>query len=197
MEDRNMPRAKILFADNDTDFLETRSEFLEKDGYEVIQASSPRGVLDILEHHDVNLAVLDIRMLNDDDEKDISGLEVAKTIGRFIPIIMLTGYSGVEYARQALEPQVDGRQIAQGFVSKVEGPEALLTAIEKLREGQKVLLVNTKESPTFKKWRPRLALIALLLTLGSGIIAMIYADPSWLIGTVFFAIMAVLFMGIE
>jgi len=192
-----MSRAKILLADNDPDFLETRSEFLEKDGYEVVQASSPRDVLDALERHDVNLVVLDIRMLNDDDEKDISGLEVAKTIGRSIPVIMLTGYSAVEYARQALEPQVDGRQIAQGFVSKVEGPEALLTAIEKLRERQKVSLVNDKESSSFKQWRPRLALIALLLTLGSGVVAMIYADPSWLIGTVFFAIVAVLLMGIE
>lgn len=36
-----MPKVTILFADNDPDFLKTRSEFLEQEGYLVVTANDP------------------------------------------------------------------------------------------------------------------------------------------------------------
>lgn len=132
-----MARKKILLVDNDPDFLETRREFLEKEGYEVIPASSPREAMDALEQGRIDLVILDIRLLNDDDEKDISGLELAKTMGRSVPVIMLTAYPAIDYVRQALEPQADGVQIAQGFIAKVDGPIVLLTTVRKVLETSK------------------------------------------------------------
>lgn len=85
-----MNKARILFADNDPDFLETRSGFLKEEGYEVVMASSPTDARRKLEQGGIDLAILDVRLTNDDDEKDTSGLALAKAIGHAVPKIILT-----------------------------------------------------------------------------------------------------------
>jgi len=75
-----MTETTILFADNDTDFLQTWREFLEKEGYQVIPASSPSEARSVMEQQPVALAVIDIRLINDSDTKDMSGLNLAKSI---------------------------------------------------------------------------------------------------------------------
>lgn len=203
-----MAQIKILMADNDPDFLETRREFLVKEGYKVITASSPSEAQEKIQQEDVDLAIMDIRLLNDDDEKDVSGLELAKNIGRPLPILILTGYPAVEYVRQALRFQADGIPVAHDFIAKEEGPKALLTAVRRaleVVERQKVAFaadtVAAEKIPTrmsvFKRWRPVLASITLLLALGTGIVAIVYVDPRWLIGTVALAVLAVVFVGIS
>lgn len=203
-----MANTKILMADNDPDFLETRREFLEKEGYEVVTASSPLDAQEKFQLADIDLAIVDIRLLNDDDEKDVSGLELAKSIERPLPILILTGYPAVEYVRQALRFQVNGIPTAHDFVIKEEGPKALLTAVRgalEIAQKQKEALASdasmAKEMPgrtsTFKRWKPRLASLTLLLSLGTGIIATVYGDPRWLVGTVALAILAVLLIGMS
>ena len=146
------------------------------------------------------MAVLDIRLVNDDDEKDISGLEVAKTVSQSLPVIILTGYGAFDYARQALSPQADGASVAQAFVTKEEGPEALITAVKRIlaiAESQNESYFEETDKKPLAKQRPLFSLVALLLALGAGIIATIYGDPRWLIGTVALAILAVLLIGLS
>lgn len=126
-----MPKATILFADNDPDFLQTRSEFLEQEGYRVIRVAGPTEARRQLEAGGIDLAVLDIRLERDDDEHDTSGLTLAKEVARTVPKIILTGFPGYDYVREALRPQQDGLSVAVDFVAKKEGPEALLRAIRK------------------------------------------------------------------
>lgn len=129
-----MAKATILLIDNDLDFLITRREFLEKEGYKVVAASSPEEANASLKGEKVDLAIVDIRLFNDDDEKDNSGLELAKELRRFFPVIILTGYPSSEYMRQALASQIDGTRVAYDFLAKVDGPMALLSAIQKTLE---------------------------------------------------------------
>ena len=83
----------VLFADNDHDFLNTRAEFLENAGYRVLKAYTLAQARQLLAEAHVHLATLDIRMENDDDEKDVSGLTLAKDPAfRPIPKIMLTNF---------------------------------------------------------------------------------------------------------
>lgn len=124
-----MSKATILIADNDADFLETRAESLTREGYYVISAATPPEARRLLERGDLDLAILDIRMIDDDDEKDISGLTLAQEFGRQVPKIILTAFPSVEAVREALKPQLDGLPPAVEFVDKKEGPEALARAI--------------------------------------------------------------------
>jgi predicted nucleotide-binding protein len=124
------PRTTILFADNDKDFLVTRREFLEKAGYVVKSASKPAQAKHMLEAGGIDLAILDIRLDDNNDPKDISGLRLAKSVALDVPKIILTNYPDSEYVREALRPQLDGLQAAVDFLSKAEGANLLLRTIE-------------------------------------------------------------------
>lgn len=197
-----MAQAKILCADNDPDFLETRSEFLNREGYAVIPASSPAEARKKVDEENPDLAILDIRLLNDDDEKDMSGVELAKEIGRSVPVLLLTGYPSTEYMRQALRLQSDGTPAAYDFIAKSEGPATLLTAVRSVlqvaetRQQVTAQFAQETEKVTWQQWRPFVALITLLLALGAGVLAMVLGEPNWLFGTVAFAILSVVLIGL-
>ena len=68
----------ILMADNDSDFLNVRAEYLEQNGYRVLRAATPEQARRLLSEEHLHLAVLDVRLVDDDDEKDASGLLLAE-----------------------------------------------------------------------------------------------------------------------
>ncbi len=122
---------KILFIDNDQDFLDTRVEKLSKEGYEVLEAVSIENAEQILERNWIHVAIIDVRMRDENDGKDTSGLSFAKKkIYESIPKIILTGYPSFEYVREALGPALEGMPPAVDFLSKQEGWEAMLHAVE-------------------------------------------------------------------
>lgn len=125
-----MPK-RILFADNDQKFLQSRKEFLEQEGYQVVPAANETEARRILEQGTIDLAILDIRLREDKDNKDISGLTLAKETDPAIPKIILTNYPTYEAVREALGVSMEGLPAAVGFVAKYEGPEALLRAVRK------------------------------------------------------------------
>jgi len=120
----------VLFAENDADFLDVRTEFLENAGYRVLKAHTPAEAETLLHNAHIHLAIVDIRMINDDDERDRSGLTLAKdpAFGS-IPKIMLTGRPSYQYVREAMGPTGDGLPPAVYFLSKEEGPEAMIEAV--------------------------------------------------------------------
>ena len=89
-----MEKPKIVFADNDKDFLEIRREMLERVGMEVIPVTTVSQARSALSRTDIDLAILDIRLDNNDDEKDITGLLLAAEDSFFsVPKIILTAYT--------------------------------------------------------------------------------------------------------
>lgn len=125
-----MSRKVILFVDNDVSFLKARKELLEKEGYQVIPATTPTEAREIFEHKPVDLAILDIRLIDDGNKDDISGLELAKEVDRSIPKIILTGFPTWEAVKEALGSNLDGVSLAVDFIAKEEGYKALLRTIE-------------------------------------------------------------------
>jgi DNA-binding response OmpR family regulator len=152
-----MSKGVVLFADNDPRFLKVRKEFLEKEGYRVIPAADPTEARRILEQKQVDLAILNIRLLDDTDQKDISGLTLAKETASSVPKIMLTGFPTWKAVKEALGPHVDGVPAAVDFVSKQEGPEAMVQAVDlTLRRPQlKANLLHAFEAVTLMAlpWR--------------------------------------------
>jgi DNA-binding response OmpR family regulator len=120
----------VLFAENDADFLDVRAEVLEKAGYRVLKAHSLADAETLLRDAHIHLAIVDIRMINDDDERDRSGLTLAKDPAfRSIPKIILTSRPSYQYVREAMGPIEDGLPPAVDFLSKEEGPEAMIEAV--------------------------------------------------------------------
>jgi predicted nucleotide-binding protein len=141
------PKATILFADNDPAFLATRREFLERAGYTVISASNPTEARQKLEIGEIDLAILDIRLENDDDERDTSGLMLAKSVARATPKIILTNFPTFDYVREALRPQLDGLPVAVDFIMKAEGVPALLSTVEDVLKTVAVQKQGTQPQP--------------------------------------------------
>ena len=125
----------ILLADNVPEFLDTRAEFLELGGFRVLRAYSLEQARQLLAEARVQLAILDIRLVDDDDDKDTSGLTLAKDPAyRSVPKIMLTGFPTYEAVREAMGPSVEGLPPAVNFLSKKEGPEAMIDAVRRALE---------------------------------------------------------------
>ena len=122
-----MSKKCILLSDNDPKFLNTRAEFLEKAGFQVLKAYTLEQARQLFVGSYFHVAILDIRMEDDDDEKDISGLILAKdTAYRSIPKVILTGFPSVQAVRDALGPTVDGLPPAVDFLAKADGANVMV-----------------------------------------------------------------------
>jgi predicted nucleotide-binding protein/DNA-binding NarL/FixJ family response regulator len=132
--EHSISKKTILLADNDPDFLATRKEFMQQAGYVVVLASNPTEARQKLEVGGIDLAILDLRLKDDDDDRDLSGLILAKRVARSVPKIILTNFPTYEYVREALRPQLDGLPVAVDFLAKREGPMTLLTTVQDILE---------------------------------------------------------------
>lgn len=124
----------ILLMDNDDRFLEVYSASLADEGYEVIAVNNIIEAEEKLAPHTIHLAILDVRMEDDRDENDISGLKLAEEQAyQGIPKIILTAHPSWQYAEKALGAALEGIQIV-GMASKANGPDALLELIQQAFE---------------------------------------------------------------
>jgi DNA-binding response OmpR family regulator len=121
----------ILLADNDPVFLSTCAEFLGSAGYRVLKAANPAKARQILETARIHLVILDLRLTNDDDQKDRSGLVLAKEMVRSVPKLILTKFPTHQDVREALKlDDAEALPLAVDFVDKREGLNELLTAVK-------------------------------------------------------------------
>ncbi len=120
----------LLLADNDPDYLATCAEFLRSVGYRVHTAVSPTEAGQLLEAVRVHLAILDLRLSDDDDQKDKSGLTLAKETARSVPKLILTKFPIHQDVREALKLDAEVLPPAVDYVDKREGLDGLLKVIE-------------------------------------------------------------------
>jgi predicted nucleotide-binding protein len=129
MSHTDMPRARILLADNSSESLDTWSKVLINDGYRVDATRERRDVLSMVRQEIYDLAVLDLHWEDDHDPKDMSGVEIAREVSRYTPCIFLTGEADVVGAVEALRGGLRKRA-AHDLVKKQAGPKVLLKAVE-------------------------------------------------------------------
>lgn len=118
----------ILVADNQPEDLASWQRILINAGYDVQTAQSPEAARVVLQETRVDLAIIDLRLRDDQDENDVSGLLLAKEKAfRHIPKIILTAFSiGYSDLRQVLGPIADDLPPTVAFVKKDERPQVLL-----------------------------------------------------------------------
>lgn len=128
---------RVLLMDNQQDVLDKWGKLLEGDGYSVLRAATLAEAEELLSHAWIQLAILDIRMVDENDENDISGLLLAKK-PEFEPVpkIILTAFPSYEYVREVLAPDARGQRPALNFIAKSEGPQALRQAVQRAFDEQ-------------------------------------------------------------
>lgn len=120
-------RKTVLLCDNHPQFLDTRAEYLELAGYNVIKAVSLDLARKAIANANIHLTILDVRMVNDIDDLDKSGLEIAIDPSlRFIPSIILTDFPTVDDVRDVLRP---GKSNAVDYIFKIDGPQKMVEAV--------------------------------------------------------------------
>jgi len=119
----------ILVADDDPYIGKVLTDRLQALGYRVLLADSGKKVLELLDQHDPQMALLDVAM------PDFSGLDILKEIrkrGRDFPVVMITAYGSIDLAVQAMR---DG---AHDFISKPFEPDHIAVVVQKAMEQQRL-----------------------------------------------------------
>jgi CheY-like chemotaxis protein/predicted phosphodiesterase len=126
-----MSKPMILLADNNEDYSKSLRRLLEEEGYLAEEAASVEEAKQKLETIPLDLALLDLRLTNDEDEYDTSGLEVAKKATEAaIPCIIITAFPSVEATRLDLRSRSIEPPLAVDFIPKAGGPQAILQALK-------------------------------------------------------------------
>ncbi|MEJ2658096.1 MAG: response regulator [Desulfobacterales bacterium] len=91
---------KVLFVDDEIDFLETLMKRMKKRGVDVVGVGSGEEALEYLKKHPADVVVLDVRM------PGIGGIYTLREIKKIDPlmeVIMLTGHASIEAAIEGME----------------------------------------------------------------------------------------------
>jgi two-component system, NtrC family, nitrogen regulation response regulator NtrX len=120
-------------VDDLPDWRKTLKGLLCEEGYDVQVADSRASALALLESGHIDLAVVDVR-LDESDEENTEGLELATEIVSRWPavrVVIITGYSTAETVRQAMQPDMYGRILVADYVEKSE-TEKLAQVVERV-----------------------------------------------------------------
>ena len=92
--------AQILLVDDERNAMEVYADFLRMWGYAVTTATSAAQAIELAEEEDFDLVITDLWM------PDMNGIELLKTLKQMRPtlsVIVVTGYSSVQTAIQAMK----------------------------------------------------------------------------------------------
>jgi CheY-like chemotaxis protein len=121
----------ILFADNEEVSQNQYRTLLEEHGYVVDIAKSEGEARKKLKERRYDLAILDVRLIDDEEEKDISGIRVAREEAHFLPKIILTAHTSQKAENLALRVFSDGIPPAITIIEKgAQHNTELLVAIQ-------------------------------------------------------------------
>jgi two-component system, NtrC family, response regulator HydG len=113
---------KILIIDDDKDLCFVLKRFLSKHGFEVLEATTGRAALEILDSVEPDLILCDFRL------EDMSGSSILKKIKEklpSVPVIIITGYSNIKTAVEVMKLG------AMDYVTKPLLPDEILLTIRK------------------------------------------------------------------
>ncbi|MCI0396023.1 MAG: response regulator [Chloroflexi bacterium] len=122
----------ILIADDEPIIRLGLKALLEEAGHQVVIAANGREALQQARRHDVDLAILDIKMPYTD------GLEAAAALSRHapLPIVLLTAFSDQELIEQASELPIHGYLVKP--VQPGELAAAMAVATRRFAEAQRL-----------------------------------------------------------
>ncbi len=138
-------QVRILIADDQPDVLEALRLLLKHEGYKIESAESPQQVLQMIEHREYDLALIDLNYSRDttSGEEGLELLAKIQSIDAMLPVIVMTAWSSIGLAVEAM------RRGARDFVQKPWENERLASIIRTqlelsaaIRRGQRLELEN-------------------------------------------------------
>jgi DNA-binding NtrC family response regulator len=120
---------KALIVDDIPEYVDTIETYLE-DRFDVLKAGSLDEARKILADNQIDLAIIDIR-LNEDDPENREGLELLTWLKERVPdvkVIVMSAYREFDFAVEALNAGADY------FMRKPLDPDELNSTIQKLME---------------------------------------------------------------
>jgi two-component system nitrate/nitrite response regulator NarL len=129
---KDKKRLKILIADDHQIVIEgLKSLLIDQKHIQIMgEASNGKEAIEVLEKHEVDIAVLDISM------PEMDGIEATKIIKKEYPevkILILTMHDGSEFIRELIEIG------ANGYILKNRGKEEFVEALETIANGGEYL----------------------------------------------------------
>jgi len=117
---------KILVIEDDFDISQLLKKFLSRHNLDVTVANNGKKGIEIFKAENPNLVLTDFRL---GDVDGIHVLKEIKNINHTVPVIIITGYSDVRVAVQAM------RSGAYDYVTKPLFPDEILLTIKRALEG--------------------------------------------------------------
>src|SRR5438552_8975086 len=136
---------KILIADDQPDVLAALRLLLKGEHYDIVTASSPAGVLKIIESQDLDLVLIDLNYARDttSGSEGLDLLPRIRAIDAALPGVVMTAWGSVDLAVEAM------RRGARDFIQKPWDNARLLTVLRTqvelahaLRRGQRLEAEN-------------------------------------------------------
>ena len=136
-----MSQGKILVVDDEKKIVDLVRTYLERDGYQVIEAYDGRTALEAFQRHSADLVILDVML------PGMDGLEVCREIRRSssVPVIMLTART------EDVEKLVGLELGADDYITKPFSPRELVARV-------RAVLRRTRGSPAQAPSKTRLTL---------------------------------------
>ena len=137
-----MSQGRILVVDDLPDLRTTICRILEDAGYLARPVATRAEALQLLEQERFHIAVLDVRLDGDEDNRDGLRLthEIVENYPSTIPII-LTGYANVNMVQEALRPDSSGYSPAFSFLQKTEISNLLDWVDQAFKTGLKLIQI--------------------------------------------------------
>ncbi len=130
-----IPSGRVLVADDQSDVLNALKLLLGGEGYDVTTAPSPRDLITALERADFDVALIDLNYTRDttSGQEGFALLDRMKAIDPTLPVLVMTGWSSVAGAVEAM------RRGARDYIEKPWDDEKLLVAVQTQLELRRAL----------------------------------------------------------
>ncbi len=129
------PLGRVLVADDQVNILDALELLLGGEGYDVAVATSPADVLAEVERSDVDVALIDLNYTRDttSGQEGLDLLDRLHTIDPTLPVLVMTGWSSVAGAVEAM------RRGARDYIEKPWDDDKLVAAVQTQLELRRAL----------------------------------------------------------
>jgi DNA-binding NtrC family response regulator len=116
----------ILIADDDTGVITALHMFLQSVGFDVVAVTTPQALLEQVTLREFSVALIDLNYQKDttSGQEGFALIEQIKQLDEYLPVVVMTGYSSVEIAVNAMKLG------ASDFIKKPWSNERLLRILQ-------------------------------------------------------------------